>query len=122
MSWNYRVIKRDHPVQDWWIKKTEDGECGVGHIETTYAIHEVYYKGGNIVAISADPIHPIGDTFEELRGELRRMFIDALGKPVLDYDHIEFGDWDDDGCDYDTDDEIDTQDHLWSNRDGYDSH
>ena len=101
MPWNYRVVK---------------------HGDGTFAIHEVKYKDGNIIAVAEQKEIPMAFSFEELRGELRRMFIDALGKPVLEFDNIPFGVWDDEDCGYDTDDELDAQDHLWSNREIYDSH
>ncbi len=106
MPWNYRVIKRYYQ----------------SHQETVYTIHEVYYKDGKIVAISEEADTPMGDSLEELRGELRRMFIDALAKPVLEWNKIPFDTWDDEECGYDTDDELDKQGHLWLNSTGYDSH
>ncbi len=106
MPWNYRVIR--HYYQS--------------HMETVYAIHAVHYQNGNIVAVSDIAEVPIGESLEELRGELRRMFIDALSKPILDYDNIEFGTWEDDAEDYDCDDELNAQGHLWANNTGYDSH
>ncbi len=88
MPWNYRVIKRDYMME-------QDIHGYTRPVYTQYAIYEVYYKNGNIVVISKEPVQPAGDTFDELRNELRQMFVDALGKPILDYDNIEFGDWED---------------------------
>ena len=86
MSWNYRVVKR-----------YQDVVGGRGSKEYFYSIHEVFYNSnGDIVSISEEPAGPENESFEELRGEVTRM-LDAMGKPVLDYDQIEFGEWID-GC------------------------
>jgi hypothetical protein len=73
MSWNYRVINK-------------------GGI---YGIHDVYYNSrGNIVSIGDNAVYPSGGSFEELRGDMGRLF-SALGKPVLVYEEIEFDSMDD---------------------------
>ncbi len=80
MSWNYRVIKR-----------TDKG--GFDY----YGVHEVYYnKRGEICLISEDHIAPFGDSFDELRGDVSRMF-EAFGKVTLIYDEINFASMDSDG-------------------------
>jgi hypothetical protein len=66
---------------------------GKGKKDWYYGIYEVYYnKDGDITAITEAPIEPIANSFEELRGEMGHM-MSALGKPVLDYDEIEFKPW-----------------------------
>lgn len=68
--WNHRVV----------VKK-------VGG-ENHYGIHEVYYdSNGNPTACTEDPVHPFGETFEELAAEIQ-YFSQALEKPLLDYDSI----------------------------------
>jgi len=66
-SWNYRVVKRDD----------------------VFAIHEVYYKGDKIVAISDDSIEPCGESFDELSNDVH-LFTLAIKNPVLSYDDIEY--------------------------------
>jgi len=49
MFWNYRVLEHDK----------------------MFYIHEVYYNdNGDITAISEDPMHPHGETPEELKNDL----------------------------------------------------
>ena len=82
MSWNYRVIKR-----------YQDVRYGQGKKDWYYGVHEVYYnKNGEITSISENSIRPIANEFEGLRGEVNKM-LSAFGKPVLDYDEIEFAEW-----------------------------
>lgn len=70
MTWNYRVIKQEHP----------EG--------TTYAIYEVYYdEQDNILFISKDPMNPHGETITELQNDLKHMR-QALKKPILDMDEV----------------------------------
>ena len=82
MTWNYRVIKRYSDVR-----------FGQGTRDWYYGIYEVYYnENGDITAISEEPIAPVGNDFEDLRGEVGKMF-SAFGRPVLDYDEIKFAEW-----------------------------
>ena len=82
MSWNYRIIKR-----------YQDVRYGQGKRDWFYGVYEVYYnKDGKITAISEEPIAPVGNHFEELRGEVSKM-MSAFGKPILDYDQIKFVKW-----------------------------
>ena len=75
MGWNYRVIHH-YDGGDWW------------------AIHEVYYnKRGGICAISKDPMNPQGETSQELYDDYV-MMRDAFHKDALQYDSIEYEDWD----------------------------
>jgi len=72
MIWNYRVIESK----------------GVFHI------HEVYYNGkGEITAMSEDPIAPAGETIEELKNALK-YYQQAVKRPILKREEIEFGDMD----------------------------
>jgi len=65
--WNYRVIKRHHKETDTY----------------TYQVHEVYYKkNGKIEGWSESPVSPMGDTLNELRGDIQ-YFSKAFQKPVL---------------------------------------
>lgn len=81
MPWNYRVLRHKHlPV-------------GTVSIDYTYEIHEVYFDEGQEAApyrgsCTKDAVTVGGESLSELRGVLERM-IEALDKPVLDYD--EFG-------------------------------
>lgn len=66
--WNYRVIES----------------------EEVFRIHEVYYnKKGEITAFSENPITPLGDTLDELKGDLE-YYLQALGRPVLKKEEIVF--------------------------------
>lgn len=66
--WNYRVIES----------------------EEVFRIHEVYYnKKGEITAFSEDPITPLGETLNELRGDLE-YYLQALDRPVLKKEEIVF--------------------------------
>lgn len=68
MTWNYRVIFN----------------------KDVFQIHEVYYnEAGEITAISQDPIAPVGETLEELQGDLE-YYLHALKRPVLKMDEIVF--------------------------------
>lgn len=61
MSWTYRVMR-------------VDGE---------YGIHEVYYNdAGALSSYTEEPVSPIGETLEELLGDME-MFRSALQHPVL---------------------------------------
>lgn len=86
MGWNYRVIKKlcdvpSHAFYGQWV----------------FGIHEVWYNSdGDICLITEDAIEPVGDSFEKVRSEMNHM-MSAFGKPVLDYDKIEFGPMNEDG-------------------------
>ena len=68
MVWNYRVIEHD----------------GLFHI------HEVYYNdNGSICAISEDPMHPHGESLEELERDMEH-FLQAFDRPVLKKEKIKF--------------------------------
>lgn len=68
MSWDYRILRTDHPSG-----------------EITFGIHEVYYDSeGKPNACSVDPMDPHGETVEELREDINAM-LKAFDKPVLDY-------------------------------------
>lgn len=72
-TWNFRVARR-----------TLDGE-------TSYGIHEIYYSSdGGIRFWTSDPVDPFGETVEELREDLRRMFA-ATFEDVIDLDALEAG-------------------------------
>jgi hypothetical protein len=64
MTWNYRVMKRaEH-----------------------YAIYEVFYnEDGTIKGYSAEPVHPRGETPDELAEEVTR-YAAALEKPALNHE------------------------------------
>ncbi len=67
-DWNYRVVKRND----------------------VFAIHEVYYDGTKIVAISDDSIKPYGESFDELNNDAH-LFTRAIESPVLNYDDVDLG-------------------------------
>jgi hypothetical protein len=72
MVWNYRVIEH----------------------EGIFYIHEVYYNdNGDITAISEDPMHPHGETIDELERDMEH-FQQALGGPVLKKEKIKFAEID----------------------------
>lgn len=68
MFWNYRVIES----------------------EDVFCIHEVYCNSKEeITAFSKNPITPLGDTLDELRGDLK-YYLQALDRPVLKKEEIIF--------------------------------
>ena len=68
MSWDYRVIEH----------------------HGAYTVHEVHYnEKGGIISISEDPMGPSGETLEELKADIE-FFLQALGRPVLKKEEIEF--------------------------------
>lgn len=113
MSWNYRIVKRLHPNGEvvFGIHEAYTGMAGeeenawlLAHPERTLSWDDVKRCMENgeplpelpdepefvrdtttIQAISEDPIEPMGETLEELLGDMERM-AEALRKPVLDYD------------------------------------
>ncbi len=62
--WNYRVIEHDtdNPV--------------------TFGIHSVHYEGGEISGYTADPVEALGNSQQDLRGDLELM-MKAFELPVL---------------------------------------
>ncbi len=75
MTWSYRVVRKI--------------ETGYDNLGEYYGIHEVYYDDdGKPEMVTVDPIGPAGDTLKELKCDLAYM-LDALKKPVLDYEDIE---------------------------------
>ena len=64
-TWNYRVVHTDTDSRYQW-----------------YSIHEVHYKGDRIIGYTEDPVGVVGDTHDELFGELNRMK-DALSHPPI---------------------------------------
>lgn len=72
MTWNCRVMVRT------------DKQTG----EKIYAIHEVYYdQDGNPESCTENPVSPMGETVDELRGDLSH-YQEALAKPVLRYEDL----------------------------------
>jgi hypothetical protein len=66
--WNYRVIEH----------------------EKMFYIHEVYYNDkGEITAISENPMHPCGESLDELKSDME-YFLQALNRPVLKKEEIRF--------------------------------
>jgi len=64
--WNYRVIIKNG----------------------TYAVHECFYNDkGYPVSISKDETWPIGESFAELKEDLKLM-IKALERPILKYEYF----------------------------------
>jgi hypothetical protein len=66
--WNYRVIRKD------------EDKAGTA----SYQIHEVYYQENGVIdGWTETPVHPCGDTREELREDIR-FFLKAFQRPVLE--------------------------------------
>lgn len=54
-----------------------------GNAEWVYVIHEAYYnKRGQIWGWSTDPMHPQGETLQELKNDLKHIAL-AFKKPIL---------------------------------------
>ena len=64
MHWRYRVLRSKANVD-------------------RYGVHEVYHLEDGEISWTKDPVHPAGDTPEELREELN-MMLAALDEPVLE--------------------------------------
>ena len=62
--WNYRVIEHD-----------------TGAV-VTFGIHSVHYEGSNITGYTADPVEALGDSQQDLQGDLELM-MQAFNRPVL---------------------------------------
>jgi len=74
VTWNYRVVKKTN--------------TGYDNLEEYYGIHEVYYSEEGVPEmVTVEPVGPAGDTLEELKQDLAYM-LEALKKPVLDYEDI----------------------------------
>lgn len=67
MTWNYRVVHR--------LVSNE-------HI---YAIHEAYYDDNKKTSITEEPVHPQGESLDELKRDCEH-YLQALERPVLEYD------------------------------------
>jgi hypothetical protein len=65
--WNHRVMRKEHD-----------------NSESTYGIHEVYYKQGKANMWTEDPVEVTGDDVQELKQTLERMLL-ALEKPILNF-------------------------------------
>lgn len=64
-TWTYRVIHNDtDPRYEW------------------YSIHEVHYLGDTIIGYTEDPVGVVGDTPDELFGQLNRMKDAMLHPPI----------------------------------------
>jgi len=85
LSWNYRVIKR---LNHTGIGRTS----GEPKEFITFGIYETYYEADEktVRFVSAEPIEPWGDTYEELKDNMR-MMTKAFRKPVIEWNHA----WDD---------------------------
>jgi len=74
--WNYRVVRKAYPPG------------ADGTIEHVLGIHEVYYDDdGKPEMVTENRMDAHGETLDELRTDLRWM-MEALDKPVLEYDEI----------------------------------
>lgn len=69
MSWNYRVVRKN------------------ARFGPVYTIHEAYYDENEETPrlITVEPMAPLGDTFKELKQDLKWMK-KALSLPVIDWD------------------------------------
>jgi len=71
MSWDWRVVRREH----------ENGEA-------TFGVYEAYYDAeGRVWAVTAEPVEAQGETLQELKDELWEQ-LKALIEPILNYDDI----------------------------------
>ena len=79
MSWNNRIFKRDYAGQ------------------TLYEIHEVFYNDkGDVCAWTDEPDFGPAETVEELIGEIKMIYDDAVKyrEDLLDYDSTPQAEWD----------------------------
>jgi len=68
ISWDYRIIEH----------------------EGGFTVHEVHYNDRDeIISLSEDPMGPSGETLEELKEDMG-YFLQALSRPVLRREEIEF--------------------------------
>ena len=68
MSWNYRIVSNSF-----------------GPKQTTFGIHEVYYKEGEPEMVTVLPIKLSADTVEELQADFE-LIQEAFKQPVLNYE------------------------------------
>ncbi len=86
MVWNHRVVRRVFPIPE--VMRKEYGET-----EIMLYIHEAHYDpvgdklDGKVNGITEDAVCIMGEDVESLRWVLNKM-LEALDKPVLDYDEI----------------------------------
>jgi hypothetical protein len=65
MHWNYRIVQDNNGGDDW------------------YSLREVYYRKDNKPwAWTEEPMEPMGDTIDELRGDFEAMK-EAFERPML---------------------------------------
>lgn len=64
--WNYRVLKKN-----------------IGS-EVVYEIHECHYENDVCIAVSEDPVQPMGESIQELKEELEYM-MQAFSMEVIDW-------------------------------------
>lgn len=70
-TWNYRVMRHQHTHTD-------------GEVETTYAIHEVYYdEEGKVKNWTKEPTGILSDS-QDFKDALEKLRV-AAEKPTLDY-------------------------------------
>lgn len=62
--WNYRLVRHNDPG------------------DVRYAIHEVHYADGQIIAIAAEPVSVSGDDLQWIVERLQ----EALQKPPIDFE------------------------------------
>ncbi len=68
ISWDYRIIEHDG----------------------AFTVHEAHYnEKGDIISISEEPMGPSGETLGELKDDME-YFLQALNRPVLRKEEIEF--------------------------------
>jgi hypothetical protein len=74
MHWNNRLVK------------DKSGEI---------TVREAYYNDKNeLVAYNKDPIAPIGDSLEEIKGQIEKIFIDiSTNQEIIDEATVKFAEW-----------------------------
>jgi hypothetical protein len=75
--WNHRVMRTETP-------QTHE-LSGITLIDsyTTYAIHEVYYRGDKVISWTDTPVEIVEESLKDLKKTLKNM-LDACKLPVLD--------------------------------------
>ena len=73
--WNYRVLRRGHDMGEGMPKVY------------TFDIREVYYTEGVANATTVNPMHPQGETMDELYKDIQ-MMVTSFDRPVIDDDNF----------------------------------
>ena len=77
MTWNYAAFRTRYNLR----------YNGEDHFEEVFDVREIYYdEAGNITACTKEGVRPLGDTQEELMGDLEKMLKDVHARCFTHHD------------------------------------